>query len=57
MLFLPPHLLTMTSHRPTLLTLALLLLGTLALNACNTVNGAGKDVQKAGQSIERASGK
>lgn len=33
---------------------AALALGTLALGACNTVKGAGKDVQSAGQAGEDA---
>ncbi len=35
--------------------LAVLTLG--LLTACNTVNGFGKDVQKAGEKVEDASGK
>jgi predicted small secreted protein len=29
----------------------------LTITACNTVHGAGKDVKRAGQGIENASGK
>ena len=39
---------------------ALLLLtvfASVALTACNTVNGAGKDIKKVGENIEDASGK
>ncbi|WP_336959278.1 entericidin A/B family lipoprotein [Sphingobium aquiterrae] len=32
----------------------LLLSGALALSACNTVEGAGKDVQSAGKAVEKA---
>ncbi len=32
----------------------LLLSGALALSACNTVEGAGKDVQSAGKAVENA---
>lgn len=31
-------------------------LGMLALSACNTVNGAGKDIKSAGSAVEGASG-
>ncbi len=33
---------------------AILLSGTLVLSACNTVNGAGKDVESAGQAVSDA---
>jgi len=33
---------------------ALLLTGSLMVAACNTVEGAGKDVQSAGQAVENA---
>jgi predicted small secreted protein len=33
---------------------ALLLSGALVLSACNTVEGAGKDVQSAGKAVENA---
>jgi predicted small secreted protein len=35
---------------------AVLLLGSivLALSACNTISGAGKDIQKAGEAVEEA---
>lgn len=33
---------------------ALLLTGSLMLAACNTVEGAGKDVQSAGKAVEKA---
>lgn len=33
---------------------ALLLSGALVLSACNTVEGAGKDVQSAGEAVENA---
>ncbi|CAN7433149.1 MAG: entericidin [Variovorax paradoxus] len=35
-------------------TTALLLAAALALAACNTVKGVGKDVQRAGEAIERS---
>ena len=38
-----------------LLLLALFSAGTLS--ACNTVKGAGKDVQKVGEKVEESSGK
>ena len=34
--------------------LLLLMAAMLFLNACNTVQGMGKDVQKAGNAVERA---
>ncbi|QEW08648.1 entericidin A/B family lipoprotein [Nitrincola iocasae] len=36
-----------------LLTL-ILLLGSLTLSGCNTVEGLGKDIQRGGEKIERA---
>jgi len=33
---------------------AVLLTGSLMVAACNTVEGAGKDVQSAGQAVEKA---
>jgi len=36
------------------LTLALLTAILLSVSACNTVNGFGKDVKKAGETIEKA---
>lgn len=38
-------------------TLLILLLGTMALAACNTVEGVGRDVQGAGQVIEKGAKK
>lgn len=35
-------------------TTVLLLAAALALAACNTVKGVGKDVQRAGEAIERS---
>jgi predicted small secreted protein len=35
-------------------TTALLLAAAIALAACNTVKGVGKDVQRAGEAIERS---
>lgn len=32
------------------------LIGALALSACNTVNGAGKDLKSAGSAVSSASG-
>lgn len=37
-----------------ILTLAAILLAATALTACNTVAGAGKDIEKAGESIQNA---
>lgn len=38
-----------------LVTLTLLmLLGGVALTGCNTIEGAGKDIQRGGEKIERA---
>jgi entericidin A len=37
-----------------LITAALLAFSVTALTACNTVAGAGKDVQKAGEKVEDA---
>ena len=37
-----------------LLTLLLLSIAALALSGCNTIQGAGKDIQKAGEAIEDA---
>jgi predicted small secreted protein len=34
--------------------LAVLLLLTLALGACNTLSGMGKDIEKAGEAIQRS---
>lgn len=36
------------------LCIALLLVGAFWLSGCNTLQGAGKDIQKAGEAIERA---
>lgn len=36
------------------LTIAMALLSTFALTACNTVEGAGEDIQAGGQAIERS---
>lgn len=38
----------------TLFAAAMLASGALALGACNTVEGAGKDIQKGGEKIEDA---
>jgi predicted small secreted protein len=38
------------------LALATALIGALALSACNTVEGAGKDLKSAGSAVEGASG-
>ncbi len=37
--------------------LALLIIAALALTACNTIAGAGQDIQKAGETIEGAAKK
>jgi predicted small secreted protein len=39
-------------NKPTLLLTALLL--ALCLTACNTVRGIGKDIEKGGEAIQRA---
>ncbi|MTV41959.1 Predicted small secreted protein [Duganella sp. CF402] len=36
--------------------IALTIIATFALTGCNTVAGIGKDVQKAGQAVQGASG-
>jgi predicted small secreted protein len=40
-----------------ILLIALSALATLSLAACNTVHGFGKDVEKAGEVIQKGSGK
>jgi len=35
--------------------LALLVTGTGMLTACNTINGAGQDIEKAGEGVQKAS--
>lgn len=42
-------------HRPTLLILGISVVAMILFSGCNTTRGFGKDVQKAGQSIEQAS--
>lgn len=37
-----------------ILSLSALLLSTLTLSACNTVEGAGRDVERAGENIQDA---
>ena len=37
----------------TLLLLAALSLGSISLSACNTVQGAGKDVERAGEKVQQ----
>lgn len=40
------------------ITMALaILLSTLALTACNTIEGAGKDIERAGEKIQNAADK
>lgn len=39
----------------TLKTLLLLVMTVLALSACNTVKGVGKDIERAGEAIQRSS--
>ena len=41
-------------HLRTILAAALLAAGALTLGACNTMEGAGKDIQKGGEKIEDA---
>ena len=38
----------------TFLTILTIVTATLSLSACNTIEGAGQDIQKGGQSIEKA---
>lgn len=38
-------------------TLLLLVVGSASLTACHTIKGAGKDVEKAGEEIQKASDK
>jgi predicted small secreted protein len=46
---------TMKKHIPTSIIVATLLaIGCLCLSSCNTVKGAGRDVQSAGHAVERA---
>ncbi|MFA6179108.1 MAG: entericidin A/B family lipoprotein [Methylophilaceae bacterium] len=40
-----------------ILAVVLLVAGVLALTACNTMEGVGKDVQKGGEKIENAADK
>ena len=42
---------------PISLLLASVLAGSLALSACNTIAGVGKDVQKVGEKVEGAAKK
>ncbi|HEY8386791.1 MAG TPA: entericidin A/B family lipoprotein [Porticoccaceae bacterium] len=45
----------MTSANTRFLTfLAALVFGSLTLTGCNTVDGAGKDIERAGEEIQRA---
>jgi predicted small secreted protein len=37
-----------------IITLIAMVAATLSLSACNTIGGAGQDIQKGGQSIEKA---
>lgn len=37
-----------------LLTLAVLIAGALSLTACNTVDGAGQDIENAGEAVQDA---
>jgi predicted small secreted protein len=39
-------------HKPTLLAILFALLGSFALTGCNTMNGVGKDVERAGEKIQ-----
>lgn len=39
------------------ISLGLALIGMVSLAACNTVNGAGKDMKSAGSAVSDASGK
>ena len=40
-----------------MLMVALLAAGVFSLSACNTMSGAGKDIQKGGEKIENAADK
>ncbi|HNQ92069.1 MAG TPA: entericidin A/B family lipoprotein [Alphaproteobacteria bacterium] len=42
----------MTNFR--ILTISALLISTLALAACNTVRGAGEDLERAGEAIQKS---
>ena len=42
----------MTNFRMT--TIALLTLSTFMISACNTVEGIGRDLEKAGESVQKA---
>jgi len=54
----PPPLQTMKGNTMTRITaIALALAATVTLTACNTVNGAGKDMKSAGSAVSDASGK
>jgi predicted small secreted protein len=50
---------TMRSLRTSLTRVALIAfaVGSLALTACNTMDGAGKDIEKAGEKIQDAADK
>lgn len=37
-----------------LLTLAILAVGAISLSACNTVDGAGQDIENAGEAVQDA---
>jgi predicted small secreted protein len=41
-------------HRPTLVVLGITLLGMLVYSGCNTARGFGRDVESAGEHIQRA---
>ena len=47
----------MTTKSLKVSALITLLLGMLALSACHTVEGAGKDIEKAGQGIQNSAEK
>jgi len=37
-----------------ILTLTVLILGAASLGACNTIDGAGKDIEQAGETVQDA---
>lgn len=42
-------------HKPTLFTLLFAFCAAFALSGCNTMNGAGKDIERAGEKIQQNS--
>ena len=48
---------SITAFRPlrAFIFLGMIVLGALSLSACNTVEGAGKDIERAGEKVQDAS--